>query len=199
MCRVLAAVRRTIVVASCLAAGACGLFEPRDPAPLMPPPQGCRPLTTGTLAVVLNTQEFYGRAAGLTCYSSMLDPSFMFHPDGQDSSQALPQTPFIAWTDSVESRVCGNIASLQDTIFSIMLTDKGGAVISPDQTTELRFYDYLIQLRFDAAPDTIRFTGVADLTFHRGVDGQWRITDWVDHRGGASDSTWGLLRRDHRF
>jgi hypothetical protein len=98
----------------------------------------------------------------------------------------------------VEVRVNGNIANRQDFI-SVGLTDRGGEIISPDSETELRFYDYLVRISFKLSPDTLRYTGVADITFHRGTDGQWRMTAWSDHRGVVNDSTWGLLRGDHRF
>jgi hypothetical protein len=188
-----------IVAAACMAVGACGLFETRDP--MKPPPPGaggCRPLTAGpTSAVIPNIEDSYGRDSTVTCYSSMIDTSFAFHPDPTDSSLAPPGR-YIAWNDSVEVRVNGNIATQQD-FNSVGLTDKGGEIISPDSRTELRFYDYLVRISFNLSPDTLRYTGVADITFHRGADGQWRITSWVDHRGVVNDSTWGLLRGDNRF
>jgi len=186
------------IIGVCFAIGACGLFETRKPTEPQTPTEGCRPLTTSpTLAVIPNIQDFYGRVGSATCYSSMVDTSFAFHPDPTDSSLA-PAGTYIAWNDSVETRVNGNIANRQDFI-SVGLTDTGGAIISPDQRTELRFYDYLVRISLSGSPDTLRYTGTADITFYRGGDGQWRMTDWVDHRGAVSDSTWGLLRGDNRF
>jgi hypothetical protein len=170
---------------------ACGLFETRNPEQPPPPVQECRPLNGSTGALALNIQDFYGKLEGLTCYSSMLDTTFIFHPDPQDSSQALPNTPFIAWSDSVEAAVNADIASLRAPVV-VRLTDQGGAIISPDQNTETHFYDYLVFV------SSARYTGSADLKFHRGADGQWRIVDWADHRGSVSDSTWGYLRSTHR-
>jgi len=186
-----------IVGAGCLAAGACGLFKTRSP--LKPPPGGsaCRSLAGGpTGAVIPNTQDFYGRISGLTCYSSLLDTSFVFHPDPQDSSQVLPQTPYVGWNAVVEGDVNSKIANLQDFIEVRFPSEYTNPIISNDQETH--FYDYQLRLSYKSAPDTVRYSGRADITFHRGTDGQWRITDWADHRGAVSDSTWGLLRADHR-
>jgi hypothetical protein len=73
-------------------------------------------------------------------------------------------------------------------------------IISTDQGTEVRFYEYLVRVAGLVPQDTTvaRYTGLADITFRRGTDGQWRIVDWADHRGTESDSTWGLLRSDQR-
>jgi hypothetical protein len=191
------------VLAASLFVGACGLFETREPTQPEQPSEGCRPLTTSpTAAVIPNIEDFYGRVASATCYASMVDDSFSFEPDPTDLSVAPPGT-YTAWTDSVEVRVNGNIANRQDSI-SVDLTDKGGAIISPDSKTEQRFYDYLLHIIFrpvppDTTADTLRYTGSADITFHSDDTGQWRMTGWVDHRGTVSDSTWGLLRGDNRF
>lgn len=190
--------RGGVVAAVCLAIGACGLFKARNPTKPPPPVGGCRSLTSGpTLAVVPNIEDSYGRSSLATCYASLVDTSFAFHPDPTDSSVAQAGT-YDAWNDSVEVSVNGNLANLQD-FMSVSLTDKGSAIISPDQATELRFYDYVVRISFSNAPETLRYTGVADITFHRGIDGQWRMTEWVDHRGAVNDSTWGRLRGDHRF
>jgi hypothetical protein len=180
--------------------GACGLFQAREPLQPPPPATGCRALTGGpTAAVIPNTEEFYGRTSGESCYNSMLDTSFVFHPDGIDSSQALPSTPFIAWNDSVEARSNANIGSVQQFV-NVAFQDQGSPIISPDGTTEVRFYQYQLRLRsVTTGPDTLRYTGLADITFHRGPDGQWRMTNWVDHRGGVTDSTWGILRAAFRL
>lgn len=195
---------RTILLSAavCLAAGfigACGLFDTREPLEPPPPVSGCRALTGGpTLAVIPNIEDFYGRTSGATCYNSLVDTSFLFHPDAQDSSVALPETPYIGWDEVVEGRVNSNIANAQDFMEVDFLSEYSSAIISPDQTTEVRFYDYQLRISLQTAPDTLRFTGLADITFHRGADGQWKMTGWVDHRGAVNDSTWGSLRREYR-
>jgi hypothetical protein len=146
--------------------------------------------------VIPNTEDFYGRPGGITCFNSLIDTSFLFHADVLDSAQALPETPFIAWDEIVEERVNSSLANDQDFMEVDFPDQYSTANTSPD--VEVRFYDYQLRLRFKSAPDTVRFTGRADLTFRRGADGQWRITDWVDHRGSVSDSTWGSLRRQYR-
>jgi hypothetical protein len=191
---------RTAVLAACTAVAACSLFETRDPVEPPPPAEGCRPLTGGANAAVIpNVEDFYARVSGATCFNSTLDTSFIFHPDAIDSSDALPQTPFIDWNDDVEKDVAANIANVADFIEVDFQGEYASPVISPDQTTEVRFYDYQLRLSLISASDTVRFTGQADLTFHRGADGQWKITDWVDRRGGVADSTWGFLRSQFKF
>ena len=177
----------------------CDLFKTRSPVQPSPPTAGCHPLTSGYLAAVLNVEDFYGRLSGTTCYASTIDAAFAFHPDAQDSSQALPDTPYIAWDDSIETRVNSNIASVEHFISVSFTREYASPLISTDQNTQVRFYEYLLRLFLQGQSDTIRFTGLSDLTIHRGTDGQWRITQWVDHRGSVSDSTWGLLRRTYRF
>lgn len=185
--------------AACVAAGACGLFETRDPLEPPPPVQGCRPLTGGPIpAVIPNIEDFYGRPSGLTCYNSVLDTAFIFHPDQQDSSQALPDTPYDGWDEVVEVNVNASIASLQDFMEVDFIQEYATAVISPDQTAQVRFLEYQLRVSLQSAPDTVRYTGLADITFRRGADGQWKITDWVDRRGSVSDSTWGSFRREFR-
>ena len=186
-----------IVLAASLLVGACGLFETREPTAPQQPTEGCRPLTTSpTVGVIPNIEDFYGRVASATCYASTVDTSFVFQPDPTDVTVAPPGR-YDAWNDSVEVRVNGNIANQQDFI-SVDLTDKGGAIF-PDQDTEQRFYDYFLRVSFATSPETLRYTGAADITFHRGDNGQWTMTLWADHRGTVNDSTWGLLRGDNRF
>jgi hypothetical protein len=189
---------RGCMVAACIMVGACGLFETRTPEQPPPPTEGCRPLTSGTLAVVLNIEDFYGRLSGRTCYVSTLDTSFVFHPDAQDSLQFLPSTPFDNWDEVVEGQVNESIANVQRFIQVDFIDEYANAIISTDQNTEQRFWNYQLRLVM-TAPDTLRFTGKADLTLHRGNTGEWRITSWVDHRGGGTDSTWGFLRGSSRI
>ena len=180
-----------------LAIGACGLFETRKPTKPAPPTTGCRPLTSSpTMAVIPNVEDFYGRPGGVTCYSSLLDTSFVFHPDPQDSAQALPQTPYVGWDEVVEADVNSRIASQQDFMEVDFQFEYAPAIIATNQET--RFYPYQVRLSFTGSPQIVRYAGKADLTFRRGNDGQWRITDWVDHRSTVTDSTWGLLRATER-
>ncbi len=189
-------------VAVCVGAaavGACGLFETREPFKPAPPVSGCRALTGGpNQAVIPNIEDFYGRPSTETCYNSLVDTSFLFHPDPQDSSQLLPQTPYIGWDEVVEANSNSRIGSLQDFIKVDFQREYSPTVISPDQTTEVHFYEYQLRLSLVAAPETLRYTGLADITFHRGFDGQWKMTGWVDHRGAVNDSTWGNLRGQNR-
>jgi hypothetical protein len=183
-----------------MAAGACGLFETRTPEQPPPPIVGCRSLTSGTLAVVLNIEDFYGRLSGRTCYVSTLDTSFVFTPDPQDLSLFLPDTPFAGWDEIVEGEVNQSIANEEKFIDVDFITEYATAIISPDQNTEQRFWDYQVRVAFQTPPDTLRFTGRADLTLHRQSNGEWKITSWVDHRAGAAvDSTWGRLRGSQRI
>ena len=188
-------IRRAAVIALCLGMG-CGLFETRTPEQPPPPSEGgCRPLTSGTLEVVLNVEDFYGRESGRTCYVSTLDDSFVFTPDPQDVSLFVPSTPFAGWDETVEAQVNQALAIQQKFIHVDFTSEYASAIISPDQNTEQRFWDYQIRVAYQAPFDTLRFTGRADLTLHRTSTGEWKITSWVDHRAGAAvDSTWGRLR-----
>ena len=192
-------IARGALVGACLAAGACGLFETRTPEQPPPPIEGCRPLTAGTLSVVLNIEDFYGRLSGRTCYVSTLDTSFTFHPDPQDSIQFLPNPTFDKWDEVVEGQVNESIANVQHFIQVDFINEYAGAVISPDLNTEQRFWNYQLRIAYQSPPDTLRYAGKADLTLHRGANGEWKITTWVDHRGGVTDSTWGLLRGSSRI
>jgi hypothetical protein len=175
----------------------CGLFETRDPAEPEVPSQDCRPLTSSA-AATLNVEDSYGRASLRTCYESMLDTAFLFHPDPQDSLQNPPL--FAGWDEQVEAGHNSQIATLQTFIEVDFTGEYQPAIISPDQNTEVRFYEYVLRVAglVPSVPDTARYTGLADITFRRGTDGQWRMVDWADHRGSVSDSTWGLLRSNHR-
>jgi len=188
-----------LLLAVCVGLLSCGLFEPRKPNRPPPLPSGCRSLTE-TQAVFDNIEDpnvGYGRSAGLICYSSMLDTAFLFHPDPQDSNQTLPLTPYIGWDETVEARVNSGIASNQDFI-KVQFGDNYANPIFPDNSTEIHFRNYQVLFSAKDSTDTLRFSGLADLTFRRGTDGQWRIADWVDHRGPAGDPTWGILRRQYR-
>lgn len=193
-------VRSTVWIgAVALAAAAlvsCGLFDTRDPAGPTPSPENCLALT-GSAAVTQNVVSAYGRLELITCYTSLFDTTFAFHPDAQDSFQN--PDGFAGWDERVEAGHNSEIATLQTFINVNFPSQYQPAIISPDQKTEVRFYDYVIRAQGLAPGDTTvaRFTGQADMTFRRGDDGQWRLIDWADHRFG-SDSTWGLLRSNFR-
>ena len=175
----------------------CGLFETRDPAEPEVPSQDCRPLT-GSVAVTLNVEDSYGRSSLLTCYTSMLDTSFVFHPDPQDSLQN-PDL-FLGWDEVVEAGHNSRVATQQTFLVVDFQSEYQSPIISPDQTTETRFYVYVLRVSGLVGGETTpaRYTGLADITFRRGTDGQWRMINWADHRGSVSDSTWGLLRSNQR-
>ncbi len=183
--------------------GACGLFETRDPVEPLPPVAGCRPLTGGPIAAVIpNIEDWYGRLSGLTCYNSMLDTTFFaFHPDVQDSTQA-PVGQYDGWDELVEETVNSAIASQQDFMEVDFIQEYATAIISIDQRVQVRFLEYQLRVSFrpvlPALPDTVRYSGLADITFRQGGDGQWKIGDWVDRRGSTGDPTWGILRGDNR-
>lgn len=186
-------------LAAALAAGAvsCGLFETRDPAEPEPPSQDCFALTS-TAAVALNVERSYGRTAFINCYTSVLDTSFVFHPDAQDSLQTPER--FAGWDDQVEASHSTQVGAQQTFLQVDFQREYQSPIISPDQGTEVRFYEYQVRVAGLVPSDTTvaRYTGLADITFRRGTDGQWRIADWADHRGTVSDSTWGLLRSEQR-
>ena len=144
--------------------------------------------------MALNVEDAYGRRDLTTCYNSMIDTSFAFHPDPQDSAQTPER--FAGWDDVVEIGHNAKIALNQSFIEVDFLREYQTAIISTDQNTEVRFYEYQLRVSGLVQGDSTiaRYTGLADLTMRRGTDGQWRIVDWADHRGSVSDSTWGLLR-----
>ena len=193
------AVRRSLgILILVLTAGSvsCGLFDTRDPAEPEPPTQDCRPLMS-SIAVTLNVEDSYGRNSLTTCYNSLLGDSFLFHPDPQDSLQ----TPdlFLGWDEVVESGHNSRVATQQTFIQVDFPAEYDSVIISPDQKTKTHFYEYVLRVAgLENNPDTLRYTGLADITFQLGTDGQWRMIDWADHRGSVSDSTWGLLRSNQR-
>lgn len=184
------------------AAGGCGLFDTRDPEEPPPPVAGCRPLTGGPIAAVIpNIEDFYGRGSSATCYISMLDTTFAFHPDVQDSTQATVGR-YDGWDEVVEETVNSAIGSRQDFMEVDFIQEYATAIISTDQRTQVRFLEYQLRVSYTplppALPDTVRYSGLADITFRQGDDGQWKIGDWVDRRGSTGDPTWGILRGDNR-
>lgn len=186
-----------VLAAAAIGTGACGLFEPRDPE--TPPPvvpNLCRALTD-SVQIFLSIEEFYGRRTGETCYNQMIDTAFVFVPDPQDAAQDPGQ--FVNWDETVEIDDNSQIASQQDFISVDFLGAYQSTIISPDQTTETHFQNYAVRFSSTADPDTVDYTGQADLTIHKGADGQWRITSWVDHRDATSgNQTWGILRSNYR-
>jgi hypothetical protein len=182
------------VATAALAAGACGLFEPRNPEPPITPGTGCRALSDSA-AVLLSIEEYYGRTSRETCYNAMIDTSFVFVPDPQDVIEH-PGT-YDNWDQTVEVKDNAQIASAQKFISVDLLDQYQPTIVSPDQLTQTHFQNYA--LRFStSAPDTVTYSGQAELTIHRGSDGQWRITNWVDHRSSSGDPSWGALRADYR-
>jgi hypothetical protein len=182
------------VVLALLAVG-CGLFKPRDPVEIPGGPSVCSLCLdrTGANSVEANVQRTYGSDSCLTCYSDGLDESFAFHPDPTDSVQ-LPGK-FDNWNYDVESRVANGIAS--DTVFVTAVFDSEYTSRStPNQSTEIRGYAYHVVVRTTA--DSVRYQGLADITYHQGSDALWRITTWVDKRDGSGLPTWGQLRADYR-
>lgn len=190
--------RRTAVAALLLLLplAGCGLFEPRDPRPATDTGPRCRGLTAPD-SLAINIEEQYGTLAGVTCFTSILDNSYLFHPDVQDSIDALPDSIYRNWNRTIESRVATNLAA--DAVYCAAVFDSQYAApsVSPDLRTEVRFYAYHVLLRTRSAPDTTRYQGLADLTFHQ-ESGFWHLTSWVDKRDASGLSTWGALRRTYR-
>jgi len=173
----------------------CGLFDTRAVKPGGGPGVPCATPNSPD-DVVSNVVQNYANLAGLTCYTSMLDPIFLFHPDGSDSNDAPPGT-YLNWTRDVESRVSSNLAA-DDTFGVAVLDSEYTSRVVVDTRTEIRFYNYHLVLRATRTqPDTL-FRGLADITFHEGVDQRWRITDWVDKRDGSGARTWGYVRGLYR-
>jgi len=129
----------------------------------------------------------------------MLDASFAFHPDATDSNEIAPgDTSYVHWTRDIESRDARNVAADATTRLVSFDGEYASRVISADQRTQIRFYNYhLILHASQVAPDTL-FQGLADITFFQGDDAQWHITSWVDKRDGSGARTWGYLRRVYR-
>ena len=176
----------------------CGLFKPRDPRPGGGPGVNC--LTPNSPDnVVANLLAHYAELAGTTCYTDMLDAAFAFHPDVTDSNELAPgDTSFVHWTHDVEARDARNVAADAASHQVTLPTEYASRVISGDQRTEIRFYNYRVILHASqVAPDTL-FQGLADITFFQGNDAQWHITNWVDKRDGSGARTWGYLRRVYR-
>ncbi len=171
----------------------CGLFQPRDPREAAGPGIVClTPNTTDD--VVVNVTRNYGRVDGLTCYISMLDAAFAFHPDPADSLEALPDTVYSNWTATVESRDATSLAERDTFSVAAFDTEYTARVISGDGRREIHFYRYHLIVHVAATTDTL-FRGLADITFQQDVADRWRITEWVDKRDGSGARTWGYLRR----
>ena len=172
-------------------------FSPRDPRPGGGSGVVC--LTPNTPEAVLsNVIAHYASVAGVTCYTQMLDATFAFHPDLQDSNQALPDTTVYSnWNRDIETRDVSNLASNATFHAASFDSEYAARVISSDQRTQIRFYAYHLIIHASQVPDTL-FQGLADLTFFQGADAQWHITNWVDKRDGSGAQTWGFLRARYR-
>jgi hypothetical protein len=186
----------TVCVLAALAG--CGLFDTRDPRVPGAVGERCRNPTDPD-SVVQNILVHYGRQSGTSCYNSMLDSGFVFHPDPTDSS-ANP-TPFATtWNRAIEERVTTNIAA--DSVESITVVfDR--QYQSPTEDTGpprkvTRFYEYHILLHRIGHPDTTRYQGRSDITFQQGANTLWTILTWRDQTDGSGLPTWSRLRGDHR-
>lgn len=177
----------------------CGIFSPRDPRPGGGPGVLCvTPNTPDN--VVSNILAHYASLGGVTCYSSMLDASFAFHPDAADSLDPAADTLYAHWTQAIESRVATELAANATFHMTVFDSTYATTVISPGPPrTELRFYAYHLIVRAPppVAPDTL-FQGRAEITFTQGSDAQWHITNWQDRRDSSGARTWGYLRRLYR-
>jgi hypothetical protein len=192
---------RSIACCAALLLGGCGLFEPRDPLPGGGPGSGC--LTPNNPDnVVTNIVDQYAAIDGITCYTSMLDTAFTFHPDAADSIEALPDPVYANWNRAVESDVAAKLAADATFHFTAFDSQYAAPVISSDQRTQTRFYAYHLIVRgpivAQAGSDTL-FKGLADITFFQGSDAQWHVTTWVDKRDASGSRTWGYLRRLYRI
>ena len=177
----------------------CGLFKLRDPlsgGPGVP----CRTPNTPD-DVVANIVERYAEVEGLTCYTEMLDPLFVFHPDTQDSIQALPDTVYVNWNKGVEATVAGKLAANATFHFAAFDSEYADRVVSGDLRHETRFYAYHLIVKASevalVTSDTL-FRGLADVTFEQSGNAQWHVTNWVDRRDVTNSKTWGFLRAVYR-
>lgn len=184
-----------VVILLIVGMSGCGLFQTRTIKPGGGPGVPCATPNSPD-DVVSNVVQNYARLSGLTCYTSMLDPVFLFHPDGSDSNEAPPGT-YLNWTRDVESRVSSTLAA-DDTFGVAVLDSEYAERVVVDTRTQIRFYNYHLILHASRTqPDTL-FRGLSDITFHEGADLRWRITDWVDKRDGSGLRTWGYARGLYR-
>jgi len=175
----------------------CGLFDTRDPRVPGISGERCRNLTDPD-SLVENITVHYGQKSGTSCYSSMLDTAFAFHPDPTDSSNN--PDPFAGWNRDIEARVTTNIAadSVQsfrvafDSLYQTPTEDPG----PPRRVT--RFYEYHLLVNRVGHADTTRYQGRSDITFQQGANSSWTILNWQDNTDGSAFPTWGRLRADHR-
>jgi hypothetical protein len=185
-----------VLLLALLTLASCGLFEPRNPKPgggtIVPCVTPNSPED-----VITNIVDHYASDAGITCYTSMLDASFVFHPDPGDSNEALPDTVYVGWNRDVETRVDQNLAVNATFHQAVFDSEYAARVVSADGHTQIRFYAYHLRIRAPQSADTL-YQGRADLTLFQGSDTQWRITDWADKRDGSGLRSWGYLRRLYR-
>jgi len=174
----------------------CGLFETRSP---MDPGANTFPCASLDAPdnVFANLRKSFGQGAGLGCYTSVFDPSFVFHGDPTDVSEA-PAGTFDNWGKSVEDQV--SLAVANDAS-DVAVTYKGSPeIVTQDIDLEIRRYTYEIAYAGSAIPDTL-FQGIAELTIRRSTSGLWQITEWFDLRdpAGTTTRTWGYLRSSYRI
>jgi len=180
------------VAASLLVAG-CGLFKARNPEK----PSGVSNCPDRTVAdnLSLTIRQSYGDSTGVTCYTSILDPAFAFHPDPNDSLE--DPTAYVDWNESIESRVASNLAFAALYCSTVLDSEYAPRDVSTDQKTQVRHYAYHLLFRPKASPDTTRYQGRADITFQQGGV-LWTVTVWVDKRDASGYATWGQLRSLYR-
>lgn len=173
----------------------CGLFKTRNPQ--KPTATSNCPARTTADNLVLTIRQSYGDSTAVTCYTSILDPAFEFHPDPADSLE--DPTPFSTpWTQSVESQVATNVATAALFCRAVLDSEYATRYVSLDSKTQVRYYAYHLLFRPKTSPDTTRYQGRADITFQQGADAFWTITVWVDKRDASGLPTWGRLRSLYR-
>jgi hypothetical protein len=176
---------------------ACGLFESRDPMDPGTDTFPCASLENPN-NVFENLRKSFGQGAGLGCYTATFDPTFYFHGDPTDSTDA-PDS-FEDWTKTVEEQVSQGVANDADPL-EVAVTYKGlPEVVTSTPDLEIRRYTYEIVYAASAIPDTL-FQGIAEITIRRSTTGLWQITEWFDRRdpAGTTTRTWGFLRASYRI
>ena len=144
-----------------------------------------------------NIRKSFGQGAGLGCYTSAFDATFVFHGDPTDESEA-PAGTFDNWDKSVESQVSQTVAN---DASDVAVAYKGvPEIVTTTPDLEIRRYTYEIVFAGSAIPDTL-FQGIAELTIRRSTSGLWQITEWFDRRdpAGTTTRTWGYLRSSYRL
>jgi hypothetical protein len=186
---------RVLVFSLTLGLFGCGLFEPRDPRSPDTEGERCRNLTEPD-SLVENILVHYGQLGGSNCYNSMVDTSFLFHPDPVDQS-ATP-AKYEGWNWDVETRVASKVAT--DVVFLQTVFDSSyqDPTITTSPRTETRYYAYHLLVQRPNQPDTTRYQGRVDIKFEQQPNSLWSIVEWTDHSDGSGFPTWGRFRGDTR-